>query len=157
MSNFPSLQAAKTVKYGSSVDGISTAEPEQYAKRWDAFFREQYAKIWEAFSYAKRWGAFFLRSSTQKVGTYFFFGARRKMVRLIFFWSRTHEGGTQFLRCRTQFFMAQYSWMHFYGSVCKKVRQLCLWRSMHRLIDSAEVMFIYITNKQGCHMTWATR
>ena len=26
-------QAAKTVKYGSSVDGISTAEPEQYAKR----------------------------------------------------------------------------------------------------------------------------
>ena len=31
---FSSLsQAAKTVKYGSSVDGISTAEPEQYAKR----------------------------------------------------------------------------------------------------------------------------
>ena len=28
-----SSQAAKTVKYGSSVDGISTAEPEQYAKR----------------------------------------------------------------------------------------------------------------------------
>jgi 1-phosphatidylinositol-5-phosphate 4-kinase len=29
----PLGQAAKTVKYGSSVDGISTAEPEQYAKR----------------------------------------------------------------------------------------------------------------------------
>jgi len=27
-------KAAKTVKYGSSVDGISTAEPEQYAKRY---------------------------------------------------------------------------------------------------------------------------
>ena len=68
MSNFPSLQAAKTVKYGSSVDGISTAEPEQYAKRWDAFFREQYAKIWEAFSYAKRWGAFFYGAVRKKLG-----------------------------------------------------------------------------------------
>merc|ERR1719334_513913 len=30
-------KAAKTVKYGSSVDGISTVEPEQYAKRFLAF------------------------------------------------------------------------------------------------------------------------
>ena len=30
-------KAAKTVKYGSNVDGISTAEPEQYAKRFIAF------------------------------------------------------------------------------------------------------------------------
>ena len=30
-------KAAKTVKYGSSVDGISTAEPDQYAKRFLAF------------------------------------------------------------------------------------------------------------------------
>jgi len=33
-------KAAKTVKYGSSVDGISTAEPEQYAKRFLAFISE---------------------------------------------------------------------------------------------------------------------
>ena len=71
MSNFPSLQAAKTVKYGSSVDGISTAEPEQYAKRWDAFFREQYAKIWDAF-FTQKAGMHFLRSSTQKGGMDFF-------------------------------------------------------------------------------------
>lgn len=30
-------KAAKTVKYGSSVDGISTAEPDQYSKRFLAF------------------------------------------------------------------------------------------------------------------------
>jgi len=30
-------KAAKTVKYGASVDGISTAEPDQYAKRFLAF------------------------------------------------------------------------------------------------------------------------
>lgn len=33
-------KAAKTVKYGSSVDGISTAEPEQYAKRFLSFMDE---------------------------------------------------------------------------------------------------------------------
>ena len=33
-------KAAKTVKYGSSVDGISTAEPDQYAKRFLAFMDE---------------------------------------------------------------------------------------------------------------------
>jgi len=33
-------KAAKTVKYGSSVDGISTAEPDQYAKRFLAFMEE---------------------------------------------------------------------------------------------------------------------
>ena len=30
-------KVAKTVKYGSSVDGISTAEPEQYAARFLEF------------------------------------------------------------------------------------------------------------------------
>ena len=30
-------KSAKTVKYGASVDGISTAEPDQYAKRFLAF------------------------------------------------------------------------------------------------------------------------
>ena len=30
-------KAAKTVKYGASVEGISTAEPDQYAKRFLAF------------------------------------------------------------------------------------------------------------------------
>ena len=39
-SDLVDLQAAKTVKYGSSVDGISTAEPEQYAKRFLAFISE---------------------------------------------------------------------------------------------------------------------
>ena len=71
MSNLLSLQAAKTVKYGSSVDGISTAEPEQYAKRWDAFFREQYAKIWDVF-FTQKAGMHFLQSSTQKGGMHFF-------------------------------------------------------------------------------------
>ena len=33
-------KAAKTVKYGASVDGISTAEPDQYAKRFLAFMDE---------------------------------------------------------------------------------------------------------------------
>ena len=33
-------KAAKTVKYGSSVDGISTAEPEQYSKRFLAFMAD---------------------------------------------------------------------------------------------------------------------
>jgi len=33
-------KAAKTMKYGSSVDGISTAEPEQYAKRFLAFMAD---------------------------------------------------------------------------------------------------------------------
>jgi len=33
-------KAAKTVKYGSSVDGISTVEPDQYAKRFLAFMDE---------------------------------------------------------------------------------------------------------------------
>jgi len=33
-------KAAKTVKYGSSVDGISTAEPEQYARRFLSFMTE---------------------------------------------------------------------------------------------------------------------
>lgn len=33
-------KAAKTVKYGSGVDGISTVEPEQYAKRFLAFVTE---------------------------------------------------------------------------------------------------------------------
>ena len=33
-------KAAKTVKYGSEVDGISTAEPEQYSKRFLAFINE---------------------------------------------------------------------------------------------------------------------
>jgi len=33
-------KAAKTVKYGSSVDGISTAEPDQYSKRFLAFIEE---------------------------------------------------------------------------------------------------------------------
>jgi hypothetical protein len=33
-------KAAKTVKYGSGVDGISTAEPEQYRKRFLAFISE---------------------------------------------------------------------------------------------------------------------
>lgn len=33
-------KAAKTVKYGSSVDGISTVEPEQYAKRFLNFISE---------------------------------------------------------------------------------------------------------------------
>lgn len=30
-------KAAKTVKYGSNVDGISTCDPEQYAKRFMEF------------------------------------------------------------------------------------------------------------------------
>lgn len=30
-------KAAKTVKYGSNVDGISTCDPEQYAKRFIEF------------------------------------------------------------------------------------------------------------------------
>uniref|UniRef100_A0A1B0BP92 PIPK domain-containing protein n=1 Tax=Glossina palpalis gambiensis TaxID=67801 RepID=A0A1B0BP92_9MUSC len=30
-------KAAKTVKYGSNVDGISTCDPEQYAKRFVEF------------------------------------------------------------------------------------------------------------------------
>jgi hypothetical protein len=34
------MQAAKTVKYGASVDGISTVEPDQYAKRFLAFISE---------------------------------------------------------------------------------------------------------------------
>jgi len=34
-------KAAKTVKYGSSVDGISTAEPDQYGKRFLAFLTEE--------------------------------------------------------------------------------------------------------------------
>ena len=33
-------KAAKTVKYGASVDGISTAEPDQYSKRFLAFMDE---------------------------------------------------------------------------------------------------------------------
>jgi len=33
-------KAAKTVKYGSEVDGISTAEPDQYSKRFLAFVNE---------------------------------------------------------------------------------------------------------------------
>merc|ERR1711936_146321 len=33
-------KAAKTVKYGSSVEGISTAEPEVYGKRFLAFMEE---------------------------------------------------------------------------------------------------------------------
>lgn len=33
-------KAAKTVKYGSSVDGISTAEPDQYSKRFLAFMAD---------------------------------------------------------------------------------------------------------------------
>jgi len=33
-------KAAKTVKYGSSVDGISTAEPDQYAKRFLSFMED---------------------------------------------------------------------------------------------------------------------
>jgi len=34
-------KAAKTMKYGmSSVEGISTAEPDQYAKRFLAFIAE---------------------------------------------------------------------------------------------------------------------
>ena len=33
-------KVAKTVKYGSSVDGISTVEPEQYAKRFLDFISE---------------------------------------------------------------------------------------------------------------------
>jgi len=33
-------KAAKTVKYGSSVDGISTAEPDQYGKRFLSFMEE---------------------------------------------------------------------------------------------------------------------
>jgi len=33
-------KAAKTVKYGAGVDGISTAEPEQYRKRFLAFISE---------------------------------------------------------------------------------------------------------------------
>jgi len=33
-------KAAKTMKYGSEVDGISTAEPEQYSKRFLAFINE---------------------------------------------------------------------------------------------------------------------
>lgn len=33
-------KAAKTVKYGSSVDGISTVEPEQYAKRFISFIND---------------------------------------------------------------------------------------------------------------------
>ena len=33
-------KAAKTFKYGSEVDGISTAEPEQYRKRFLAFISE---------------------------------------------------------------------------------------------------------------------
>ena len=33
-------KVAKTVKYGSSVDGISTVEPEQYAKRFLDFIAE---------------------------------------------------------------------------------------------------------------------
>ena len=38
-------KAAKTVKYGGSVDGISTCEPEQYAKRFLAFMGD--AIEWE--------------------------------------------------------------------------------------------------------------
>jgi hypothetical protein len=34
-------KAAKTVKYGSSVDGISTAEPDQYGKRFLSFLMEE--------------------------------------------------------------------------------------------------------------------
>lgn len=34
-------KAAKTVKYGSSVDGISTAEPDQYGKRFLSFLNEE--------------------------------------------------------------------------------------------------------------------
>lgn len=33
-------KAAKTVKYGSSVEGISTVEPDQYAKRFISFIQE---------------------------------------------------------------------------------------------------------------------
>ena len=33
-------KAAKTVKYGSNVEGISTAEPDQYAKRFLAFIAD---------------------------------------------------------------------------------------------------------------------
>ena len=33
-------KAAKTVKYGASVEGISTAEPDQYAKRFLAFMAD---------------------------------------------------------------------------------------------------------------------
>lgn len=31
---FQAAKAAKTVKYGSNVDGISTCDPDQYAKRF---------------------------------------------------------------------------------------------------------------------------
>lgn len=34
---FKAAKAAKTVKYGSNVDGISTCDPEQYAKRFVEF------------------------------------------------------------------------------------------------------------------------
>lgn len=34
---FQAAKAAKTVKYGSNVDGISTCDPEQYAKRFHEF------------------------------------------------------------------------------------------------------------------------
>jgi len=33
-------KAAKTVKYGSNVEGISTCEPEQYAKRFLEFIQK---------------------------------------------------------------------------------------------------------------------
>ena len=137
---FPSLQAAKTVKYGSSVDGISTAEPEQYAKRWDTFFTQKRGNL----AVRKKVGRIFLRNCTQKGVTHFFtqkggthffteqyakgwnalyYGAVRKKVGYNFFWSTTHKGGRQFLRCLTQFFMAQYAKLDafFYGAVCKKV------------------------------------
>jgi hypothetical protein len=34
-------KAAKTVKYGSNVDGISTCDPEQYAKRFLEFINDK--------------------------------------------------------------------------------------------------------------------
>jgi len=40
LSEKAAAKAAKTVKYGSEVDGISTAEPEQYSKRFLAFINE---------------------------------------------------------------------------------------------------------------------
>lgn len=42
---FQAAKAAKTVKYGSNVDGISTCDPEQYGKRFIEFMTKAIESI----------------------------------------------------------------------------------------------------------------
>ena len=54
-------KAAKTVKYGSNVDGISTCDPEQYAKRFIEFiekaieWRTNITNNYYYLNYGKKW------------------------------------------------------------------------------------------------------